>query len=105
MKLIARVAAVLLAVTCAFLPTAASAGTIIDRAAAELRGSPLYVDPDAASALDAQAQQDIRQRLEQSSTPIYVAVLPTTVTSEAPGGNRDRVPQALYQALGRRGTY
>jgi hypothetical protein len=83
----------------------AAAGTIIDTAAAALRQDRLYVAPGAEGPFGADEQEQIRQRLDQADTPIYIAILPDSVRQEVPGEDVNRVPYELRVATGEPGTY
>ncbi|MDX6436492.1 MAG: hypothetical protein QOK34_1326 [Gaiellaceae bacterium] len=84
---------------------AAQAGPVIDRTVAALSANPVYVDPGAELAISASDQQRLRHQIDSAGAgPVYVAILPGAVESEA-GGNPDGVLQAIHDGLGRKGTY
>jgi hypothetical protein len=78
-------------------PAAASAATV----AAELAKSPVFVDPQAPIKADADA---LRQQVQSSETPIFIAVLPDDARTET-NGNTDALGAKIADALGERGTY
>jgi hypothetical protein len=81
------------------------AGPVLDRTVAALSANPVYVDPSAELAISASDQQRLRRRLDGAGAgPVYIAILPNAVESEA-GGNPDGVLQAIHDRLGRNGTY
>ena len=85
----------------------ASAQTpVLDRAAAELRRTSVYVDPsaDPQRSLSAPAAESLKQRIARGQTPIFVAVLPSSAVDEV-GGDANRLPVALAQKVGLQGTY
>jgi hypothetical protein len=103
-------AAVAAAVTIAGIvlgPAAAPtwAGDRIDRAAAGLRTSPLYLAPGADRLIPREQADRISSRLRRAPAPIFIAVLPVAAARETlrdPG----RLPAALYLANDQRpGTY
>jgi hypothetical protein len=84
---------------------AAQAGPRIDEAVAALRTSPVYVDPSAQLAIDADDQARLREKIDAAGAgPVYIAILPRAVEDET-GGDPDGVLQAIHDALARPGTY
>ena len=79
---------------------------VLDRAAAELRRSSVYVDPgaDPQRTLSASAADGLKQRIARGQTPIFVAVLPTAAVDEV-GGNPNELPVVLSRKVGLQGTY
>ena len=88
-----------------FAVALAAAGPLLDQAAAELRRDPVYVSPDAdpARSLSEGDASDLRRRIGSAERPVFLAVLPDTAADEA--GGLDRLPAALGEATGLRGTY
>ena len=96
--LAAAAAAVLL------LAAPASAEPLGSAADAFRAGERLYVDPAAATVLSPADQARVRDAARGASTPVYVAVLPTT--AQRGYGNSGALLDALYRATGRTpGTY
>ncbi|MGH9265044.1 MAG: hypothetical protein ACRD1D_10175, partial [Acidimicrobiales bacterium] len=82
----------------------ASAQTpVLDRAAQELRRSPVYVDPAAERAGQVSAER-LRERVGRGDGSLFVAVLPAAATSEA-GGDVQQSVRTLMGKVGLRGTY
>jgi hypothetical protein len=77
----------------------------LTNAADQLRQSPVYVDPDAERALSG-AEADRLRRLisKEGAGPMYVVVLPASVTNEA-GGDPSAALRDIAQDLGEPGTY
>jgi hypothetical protein len=91
---------VLMVALAALAAAPAQAATVIDKAAQCLEDRPVCVDHRATDILDASAENELTQRIQQSGAgPIYVAVLPKTA------GSADKLLAELHSALGRRGTY
>lgn len=77
----------------------------VERAVEGLRSDPVYVDPDASSALSAEEAENLRQQIGSSDAgPTYIAVLPERARNEA-GGSTAAVLTEIAEAVGRRGTY
>ncbi len=70
-----------------------------DDAVTALRDDPVFVDPDAEAALPAGDVADLRRRVEEAGTPIFVAVLPQSA------GEPRGVLQEVREGLGADGTY
>jgi hypothetical protein len=97
--------AALVSVASLGLAPAASAGTIIDRAAQALQNDPVYVDPAAEEAIPPADAERIRQEISaRRAGPMYVAILPAAAAREA-GGSPEAVAEALERTLRRDGTY
>ena len=93
----AVVAALALAVVTAGPASAATASEV----AAELKQSPVYVDP----AAEADISKDrVLDRVREASTPIYIAVLPTAARDEF-GGDPLELAKAIANGVHRNGTY
>ncbi|HEV7640962.1 MAG TPA: hypothetical protein VGO39_08875 [Gaiellaceae bacterium] len=86
------------------LAPAASAGTIVNRAAQALANDPVYVDPAATSVSPAEADALRREIAAKGNGPIYIAVLPKAALAEA-GGSAVGIADQLHRILGRRGLY
>ncbi|MDP9071122.1 MAG: hypothetical protein M3N68_07525, partial [Actinomycetota bacterium] len=82
----------------------AQAQSALERATTELRRDPVYVDPAAERSISPDAADRLRQRIRQSGTPVFVAVLPGAAVTDA-GGDPARLPAALGEAVGLQGTY
>lgn len=80
---------------------AAMAGPI-DDAATTLRRDPVFVHPDAERRLEQDEADRLRTRITQSGAPVFIAMLPS---SASPSGDVDRLPAAVGEAVGLRGTY
>jgi hypothetical protein len=99
-----RIFALAVLLTLTLAPTA-QAGEIVDRAVADLRNDPVYVDPEAERALDGAASDRLRERIADAGAgPVYVAILPDDARNEA-GGDAGQVLNLLHRELGREGTY
>jgi hypothetical protein len=70
-----------------------------DDAATALRSNPVYLDPEAPAELTASEARDLRDRVVDAGTPIYIALLPRTA------GAVEDVLVDLREAVGFRGTY
>jgi len=77
--------------------------TALDAAASALKSNPVFVDGGAERARDVD-QDRIRALIRRGDTPVFVAVLPASAVSEA-GGDVNRLPAALAERVGLRGTY
>jgi hypothetical protein len=83
----------------------AQAGQQIDAAVAALQNDPVYVDPTAELAIDANEQAELRRTIHTSGAgPVYIAILQESAQDET-GGDPDGVLQAIHDGLGRPGTY
>jgi hypothetical protein len=94
----AVVAALALAVVAA-APAAAAA--TVDEVAAALKQDPVFLDPDAEAKISA---GEVRQRVLDAGTPIYIAILPTSARSGY-GGSTTELGKAIANKLQRNGTY
>ena len=66
---------------------------------------PVYVDPEAGSALSDDEADALRERIvEADAGAVYVAVLPESAALET-GGSVDQLTRDLFDAFGRGGTY
>ena len=77
--------------------------TVLDRAAAELRRSSVYVDPAAERAISASEADRLKERIRSGRSPIFVAVLPAAAIGEA--GGEARLPEVMATRVGLQGTY
>ena len=92
-----------LAVT-VFATGAAVAADRIDRVAAALRQSPVFVDPDVSYLLDAGQRQALTRQIQAAGVPIYLAVVPLGSQDES-AGDADYFTYLLHRRLGRNGIY
>jgi hypothetical protein len=76
----------------------------VDRAAGNLRGDPVYVNPSARPTLSLADAEQVRARIALAGTPVYVAVLPSQALGEA-GGNANRLAGMIATSVGEPGTY
>jgi hypothetical protein len=89
----------------ALAPAAAAQTGFLERAAAALATTPVYVDPGAEAALTAAEAQALRERIRSSEAgPMYVAILPASAV-DAVGGSPDVALETLLETLRREGTY
>lgn len=80
------------------------AGPRIDAAAAELRRVPVYVEQGAERSIsDAEAGR-LREQIQQSGTPMFVAVMSRSALAEA-GNDQVQLLRALRDGTGIPGTY
>jgi hypothetical protein len=79
----------------------AAAQATVDQVAEELRQSPVYRDPNAEAKIDA---DQVRDRVIDAGTPIYIAILPTSAR-EGYGGSTTELGKAIADKLRRDGTY
>ncbi len=84
-------------------PAAAQATTVADVAAA-LRQDPVYNQAGASRALSADDLAELRRRIHDADTPIFVAVLPEAAIASN-GGNADDLLQAIARKTGLSGAY
>lgn len=76
----------------------------LDDAAAGLRESPLYVDPELGWILDARQRRDLTRTLRDADVPVLVAVLPHLESDES-GGDGERMVRGLQDRLRRDAVY
>ena len=87
------------------LAPAAHAGPLIDRAAQQLAGDNVYVDPAASPKISAGEAQRLRDRITSSgAAPMYVAVMPQRIVRET-GGSAASALLGIGRRVGRSGTY
>jgi uncharacterized membrane protein YgcG len=99
-----RVRVLVLALALLVLAPAASAGTIVDRAARALANDPVYVDPAATTVSQTGADAVRREIASNGKGPIYIAVLPKAALAEG-GGSAVGIADELHRILERRGVY
>jgi hypothetical protein len=86
------------------VPSASAQGTITEAAAA-LRETPVYVDPEAERALSSGEVVDLRRAIARTDAgPAYIAVLPGSAAEEA-GGDPIAALRELALSVGEPGTY
>jgi hypothetical protein len=86
-------------------PTQQAPPSAIERAAAALRSSPVYVDEDAERAISPADAARIRERLARAGAgPLYIAILPRAV-ADAAGASPDRALALLAERVAEPGTY
>jgi hypothetical protein len=87
------------------VPSAFGLSGILERAAAQLRTDPVYVDPAARNVLPPAAEGRVEREIQTSGAgPVYVVVLPESASREA-GGDPTEALRAIAVDLHRRGTY
>lgn len=83
----------------------AQAGTVdLDGVAEALRSDPVFVDEDAARAIDPDAAEELRSIISDAGTPVYIAILPDA-TDRLAGGDAAELASVLAESVGRPGTY
>ncbi|MGI5233157.1 hypothetical protein [Actinoallomurus sp. CA-142502] len=103
MRLIAA-AALALATTGAPATGAPVSTARVDRVAAALRQSPVFVDPDVSSLLNARDRTALGRQIAGAGVPIYLAVVPLDSDDES-AGDADYFTYLLHRRLGRNGVY
>jgi hypothetical protein len=99
-----RLLTLLIAAALGAAAPAAAQGTL-SAAAAALRDTPVYVDPDAERALGDEEAARIRDLIaEEDAGPMYVVVLPGSASDEA-GGDASAALREIAQDLREPGTY
>jgi hypothetical protein len=86
------------------LAPAAYATTVGDVASA-LREDPVFNEPDAQHALNADDVAELRSRIRGAGTPIFVAVLPARALSGSGDGDADALLQDIARKTGFQGSY
>lgn len=76
----------------------------VDEAAAALKRDAVFVHPDADPTISDQAADDLRNKINDSGEPIFIAVLPPSAIDEV-GGEANDLPRAVRDATGLSGTY
>ena len=76
----------------------------VDRVAAGLRQSPVFVDPDVSYLLDARQRAALGRQIAGAGVPIYLAVVPLDTDDES-AGDADYFTYLLHRRLGRDGIY
>ena len=99
-----RLPLLVLALLLVLTPSASAQGTITEAAAA-LRDTPVYVDPEAERALSSGEVADLRRAIARNDAgPAYIAVLPGSAAEEA-GGDPVAALRELALSVGEPGTY
>jgi hypothetical protein len=83
----------------------AAAADYIGTAAEQLRKQPLWIDPAMREVFTDAETAEVRARLRDATTPVFLAVLPAEAATEAPSGEAKWLPSELARATGRAGTY
>ncbi|GAA4621759.1 hypothetical protein GCM10023196_011310 [Actinoallomurus vinaceus] len=83
---------------------ATSAADRLDRIAAALRRSPVFVDPDVSYLLDARDRAALGKQIGAAGIPMYLVGVPLLSEDES-GGEADYFLYLLHQRLGRPGVY
>ena len=84
----------------------AAAATPPAEIAAALAADPLYVDPEVTGALSAEEAGQLRERLGQADSPVYLAVLPAAGPQVGPQDDPPAdLPGQVAAAAGKPGTY
>lgn len=103
-RLLVIAVALLVAPLATTVAAAEDGGDRLDRLAAELRRSPLAVDPELDWAFDAAARRRMLAELRDAPAPVVVAVLPL-ITQDESGGDPERATLGLQRRLGRDAIY
>jgi hypothetical protein len=74
----------------------------LDSVAAALRRSPVYIDPTAERALPEPKAEQLASRIRDKGAPVFVAVLPSSITGQ---GGANQVLRDLVARTGLSGTY
>jgi hypothetical protein len=99
-----RLPILVLALLLVLAPSASAQGTLTEAAAA-LRETPVYVDPQAERALSSGEVADLRRAIARNEAgPAYIAVLPGSAAEEA-GGDPVAALRELALSVGEPGTY
>jgi hypothetical protein len=78
--------------------------TRVDRVAAGLRQSPVFVDPEVSYLLTGPDRAKLAKQIAAAEIPIYLAVVPLDSDDES-GGDADYFTYLLHRRLGRDGVY
>jgi hypothetical protein len=103
-RLVAAALIAATATTTATTATTAHAADRVDRITAALRQSPVFVDPDVSSLLDANDRAALTRQIAGSGIPIYLVAVPLMSQDES-AGDGDYLAYLLHQRLGRSGIY
>jgi hypothetical protein len=76
----------------------------LGRAAAALRRSPLWVDPEVDWMFDAKTRRSVERALGAARIRVFVAALPV-LTEDESGGDLERIVQTLQRQVGEDGLY
>jgi hypothetical protein len=82
----------------------AHAADRVDRVAAALRQSPVFVDPDVSYLLDARQRADLETQIRGVGVPVYLAAVPL-VSQDESGGDGEYLAYLLHRRLGLPGIY
>ena len=95
-----------LALTFLFVLSAAPAAQaqVMETAADRLREDSLYIHPSVESALDPAEVRRLEKLVRESSTPMYLAILPSAALEEGGGTDQGAIIK-LAQEVGRRGIF
>lgn len=101
---VAFIVSIMVAILAALVwaPGAAQAATV-DEVAAQLRAQSVYNDPAAQNALTASQTADLRAQIAATGLPMYIAILPESLSVEA--GGPDALLGEIRDAVGRGGAY
>ena len=102
-----RIARGLLAGAAAALLAAgpAAAATDVPGVAAAVATERLFIDPEVSDALSAEEADQLRERLADVQTPVYLAVLPGPASGPTPAPEASGLAASIAAAAGRPGTY
>ena len=78
--------------------------TSVEDAAQELRRDSVFVHPEANPSIGSDTADQLRQKINDSGEPIFIAVLPPSAIEEV-GGDANALPRAVRDAVGLSGTY
>jgi hypothetical protein len=78
--------------------------TVFDEAAQELRSDSVFVHPEANPSISSDTADELRQKINDSGEPIFIAVFPPSAIDDV-GGNANDLPRAVRDAVGLSGTY
>ena len=82
----------------------AAQAQVIETAAEQLRSDSLYIHPSAESALDPAEVRRLETLIDESSAPLYLAILPSVALEEGGGTDQGAIIK-LAQEVGRRGIF
>lgn len=85
------------------LPAGAQAAVAVDEVATSLRSDPVFNDPEAENALSPGQANDLRNQIQGTGLPFFIAVLPESAAVTA--GGPDALLAELRAAVGQSGTY
>ncbi len=85
------------------VPAGAQAAVAVDEVATSLRSDPVFNDPEAENALSPGQANDLRNQIQATGLPFFIAVLPESAAVTA--GGPDALLAELRAAVGQSGTY